>query len=281
LNKAIELARGSYLIIMNVNDRFEQFDLKKHINFLERNPDIPVMMTDIEYADHVYPNWLEGGVLSLDAYLKKTFLESEYLEFHSLGVLHQHIFRTRVIRDYGIKFDPTLPRTTDRVFTAEVIEAGGGKFYYSNRSMVKWQLNNARYHFNVHNKIKEFNFEDVWVNEYKANTKLASIAGISYGDILKSQLTLASFFLYRKKFRKVKSAFSPTETTLDGIEVPTSPVFFSYLKAMAELNGTPINYMSVKFTGFCRMLNWYLRSLKLSNQNQRSLKGLITPAQLN
>lgn len=274
-NKVIELTKGDYLIIMNVNDRFVEFDVTKYIKYLEANKNIPVLLTDVQFADHIYPNWMEEGLVDLNKYLKKTLLETEYLEFHSLGIFQQHIFRTKSISDHHIRFDPKIPRTTDRVFTAEVIKAGGSTFYYTPHSMVSWHLNPNRYHYNVHIDSKDFNFEELWVNEYKANLTTAKLGNISLKQILISQLIYASFNMQIKRLRWLKDKILQSDTPTLGMEIPTSSIFFAYLKVIAEVNDISINYASVKIIALKRAINWYLRSLNLRKKNIRTLKGII------
>ena len=279
-NKVIELTRGDYLIIMNVNDRFLNFDVKKHIQYLEHHPEISMVLTDIKFEDHIYPNWLESGVINLEAYLKKTFLDPEYLEFHSVGVLHQHIFRTKLIIDHNIRFDVQIPRTTDRVFTAEIIKSGGGMFYYSPNAMVSWHINKNRYHYNVHIKPEDFNFSELWINEYKANVQLARLGHIPYKEVLKSQLILASFFMQVKQLRALKNKIFKTQTPTKGMEVPTASIFYAYLKTMAEFNEVSINYYAVKAIALWRTVSWYMRSINLYKKNKRSLKDIIKLVEL-
>jgi len=279
-NKVIELAKGDYLIIMNVNDRFAEFDINKYLNYLEVNKKISVLLTDIKFSDHIYPNWIEEGIIGLEDYLKKTILEPEYLEFHSLGILHQHVFRTKSIIDNCIWFDPKIPRTTDRVFVAEVIKAAGGFFYYTPHTMVSWHLNSNRYHYNVHGHSKDFNFEELWVNEYKANSRIAELGNISLKQILNIQLIYASFNIHIKRLRWLKDKLLRTDTPTSGMEIPTSSVFFAYLKTMAQLNNVSINYHSVKIIALKRAVSWYLRSLNLYKKNRRTLKGIIQEVQM-
>jgi len=280
-NRTLALMKGEYLIMMNVNDRFLKFDLKKHLEYLDRHPEIPMILTNIDFADHTYPDWQEYGILPLEAYLKKTFLDPEYLEFHSLGVLHQHIFRGKTIQDKNLQFDPQIPRTTDRVFVAEIVASGGGYFYYSNQSMVSWHLNSNRYHFSIHNNKVNFNFEELWHNEYQANIRMAELANIPLKDILQSQLILARFFMIIKFLRGIKNRLQRTKTQRPGMEVPTSAVFYYYLKTMTELHGLKINYTLIKTYALQRVWRWYLRSLHVYPKNKRSVGEIINKVELN
>lgn len=276
-DKVVELSKGEYLIIMNINDRFMPVNLSRHIQYLNANPGTTMVLTNMQFTDHVYPNWIEEGVLHIDDYLKKTFLETEYLEFHSLGILHQHILRTEAIVAHQIKFDAQIPRTTDRVFIGELIKAGDGNFYYSKDVMVRWNLNNNRYHFSVHNNLDKFDFNQLWFNEYAANVQLAKICGISLRAILKSQLISASFNIQVKWLRKLKNKLLKSNKGFEGLEVPTAAVFYAYLKTVAELNNLTINYFQVRWQGFARAINWYSRSLGLAPKNKRTLKDIIKP----
>lgn len=274
-DKVVELAQGEYLIIMNSNDRFLPIDTGKLIRYLNSHTEIAMVLTDMQFADHVYPNWAEEGIVDMNSYLEKTFLDTEYLEFHSLGVLHQHILRTADIVDNQIKFNPEIPRTTDRVFIGEVIKAGGGKFYYSKNVMVSWHLNNSRYHFSVHNNPGSFSFNQLWLNEYIANVQLAKIGNITYKNILQSQLVLAKFYMQVRWLRKVKDKLLNSHTPTNSMEIPTASAFYAYLKTKAHLNKIAINYISVSCKSLLRALNWYLRSIGLARKNKRSLQGII------
>ncbi|MGI4751206.1 MAG: glycosyltransferase family 2 protein [Janthinobacterium lividum] len=274
-NKVIELAQGDYLIIMNVNDRFVDFEARKVLEYLNHHPEVPMILSDIQFEDHIYPNWIECGLLNLETYLKKTFLDTEYLEFHSVGILQQHIFRTKVIVDNCIQFNPRIPRTTDRVFVGQVVAAGGRNFYYINKTMVTWHLSPNRYHYQIHNNKNHFNFEELWVNEYEANIQLADLGKISYKAYLKSQLISAKFYMHVKHLRYLKDKILRTNTPTNGMEIPTAAIFYSYLKTMAELNHVSINYVVLNVTALKRAITWYLRSINLYKKNRRSLKGLI------
>jgi len=279
-NKVIDLAEGDYLIIMNVNDRFIDFEAPKYIRYLDNNPQIPMILTDIQFEDHMYPNWIEYGLVNLEEYLKKTFLDPDYLEFHSIGLLHQHIFRTKVIMDNNIRFDVKIPRTTDRVFAGEVVKTGGGIFYYMNKSMVSWHLNKNRYHYNVHSNHKSFNFSELWMNEYEANVQLAEIGNISYKEVLQSQLILAGFFMHIKKLRALKNKILRSKTPTKGMEIPTAAIYYAYVKTMAESNKVSINYSYVKATALWRVIRWYLRSLHLYKKKERLLGDIIKTVEI-
>jgi glycosyltransferase involved in cell wall biosynthesis len=277
-NRAIELSTGKYLIIMNVNDRFLKFDIHNYLLYLDNHPEIPMVFADIQFKETIYPNWLESGVISLEAYLKKTFLDRDYLEFHSVGILHQHIFKRSVITENNIRFDSKLPRTTDRVFVGEVVKAGGGNFYYTNKPMVSWHLNQLRYHNTVHND-KEFNFNELWINEYEANLRLSQIGNIPFQDFLKSQLTLASSYTHKKRFRNLTNGIFKLKPTHIGMEFPTAAIYYEYLKAIARLNGVSINHLMVSSVGFMLVIKEFLTHHGWRNKHPRSIKGLLTVAE--
>lgn len=274
-NRAVELSRGEFLILMNVNDRFLEFDAMKHIDFLLRNPEVALVLTDIEFKDAFYPNWQESGVVGLKAYLHKTFLDDNYLEFHALGVLHQHIFRTLLIKDHKISFDPKLPRTTDRVFVGEVIIAGGGYFLYSSKPMVKWQLNTNRYHYQVHINEKSYNFQELWVNEYEANLKLSKMGDIQFEHFLKSQLVLSSSYRYKMRFRDFKINWLRSEADPIGLEFPTASVYYSYLYAIAALNKISITPIGISLRGLLIVIKEFLIYHGLMDKPARTIKDII------
>jgi glycosyltransferase involved in cell wall biosynthesis len=274
-NKAIELSYGQFLILMNVNDRFLDFDIRPHINHLLNNPKAALVLTDIEFKDSIYPKWEESGLIDLKAYLRKTFLEDQYLEFHSVGVLHQHIFRTRLIKEHRIKFDAGLPRTTDRVFVGELIAAGGGYFYYTNQSMVKWQLNTGRYHYKVHINEAGFSFQELWVNEYEANLKLSKIGDISFEHFLKSQLILSSSYVYKMRFRELKMFLLRRDEAPIGLEFPTASVYYAYLSAIASLNKIRLMHFQIKLRGFLIVLKEFLTHHQLLVKPARTIKEII------
>jgi glycosyltransferase involved in cell wall biosynthesis len=274
-NRAIELAKGEFLILMNVNDRFLDFEAWKYIHCLIRHRSVSLILTDMQMRDQIYPAWLESGQLKLKDYLKKTFLEPNYLEFHSVGILHQHIFRTQLIIDHSIRFDPSLPRTTDRVFVGQVIEAGGGGFYYINKPMVKWQPNNNRYHHHTHNDKDNFNFQELWGNEYRANLQLAQLAEIPFHEFLKSQLTLTSSYIFKKKLRTLRKKLSRKAVDFEGLEFPTSSSYYQYLSEIAKSEKIPLNFFSIQFTGFWLVLKEYLIWHKIMRKQPRTLSEII------
>ena len=274
-NKAIELSGGEFLILMNVNDRFLEFDAKKHMVYLLRNPEIGMILTDIEFKDTVYPNWEESGIVNLKAYLQQTFLEDKYLEFHSVGVLHQHIFRTRLIKDHQIRFDPLLPRTTDRVFVGELVTAGGGNFLYSNKTMVKWQLNTGRYHYQVHIDERGFNFQELWVNEYEANLKLSKMGDILFEHFLQGQLVLAISYHYKMRFREFRIKRLGDNKESIGLEFPTASVYYSYLSVIASLNNISIVHTRIKLRGLFIVVKEFLIYHRLRAKPARTIKDII------
>jgi glycosyltransferase involved in cell wall biosynthesis len=273
-NKAIELSRGEFLILMNVNDVFMEFDMRNYLHYLSRYEEVSLVLADMEFKEDVYPNWKECGVFDLSDYLRKTFLDINYLEFHSVGVLHQHIFRTAHIIKNHIRFDPKLPRTTDRVFVAQLVKAGGGKFYYTNKRMVSWRLNSSRYHYNVHINKNTFNFEQLWVNEYEANRELAEIAQIPLKAFLISQLTLARSYTYKDRLATFRDRFVSNKMGRSGMEFPTACIYYEYLATVARLNGIRLNYYPIKFNGFLIVLKEFLRYHKIMSRKERSLKDI-------
>ncbi|MEJ7559240.1 MAG: glycosyltransferase family A protein [Pedobacter sp.] len=279
-NKAIELSKGEFLILMNVNDIFLTFDIRKYLQYLSRNEQISMVLADMEFKEDVYPNWKECGVFDLNDYLKKTFLDVNYLEFHSVGVLHQHIFRTASIVKNNIWFDPKLPRTTDRVFVAQLVKASGGSFYYTNNRMVSWRLNSGRYHYNVHINQNTFNFEQLWVNEYEANRELAEIAQIPLKGFLISQLTLASSYTYKDRLATMRDRIVSKKSGRSGMEFPTACIYYQYLLTIARLNGLRLNYYLIKLNGFLIVLKEFLRHHKVIGHKERSLKDMVVPTEL-
>jgi glycosyltransferase involved in cell wall biosynthesis len=279
-NKAIELSKGEFLILMNVNDIFLEFDVKKYLGFLSCHDEISMVLTDMAFENAVYPSWNESGVVNLVDYIRKTFLDKQLLEFHSVGVLHQHIFRTNHILKYGIKFNKELPRTTDRVFAAELTTAGGGKFYYTNKCLTSWRLNSRRYHYTVHLDKKSFDFEELWVNEFKANHAVANTAQISMKDFLVSQLTLASSYIYKFRLAELSDTLRRRKSPRSGMEFPTAGIFYEYLATIARLNGIRINYSSIKFTGLLLVIKEFLRHHKVIEQKERSIKDIVFPTEL-
>jgi GT2 family glycosyltransferase len=83
-DKVVRLAKGEYLILMNVNDRFLSFDVRKYIRYLDRNTNISMLLADINIvypeSAHLFPNFKECGVINLSDYLVKTFLDPKYME---------------------------------------------------------------------------------------------------------------------------------------------------------------------------------------------------------
>jgi glycosyltransferase involved in cell wall biosynthesis len=279
-NKAIELSKGEFLILMNVNDVFLEFDIRKYLKYLSCHEDISMVLADMEFKDDIYPNWKECGVFDLNDYLRRTFLDVNYLEFHSVGVLHQHIFRTAQILENNIRFDPKLPRTTDRVFVAQLVKAGGGSFYYTNKRMVSWRLNSGRYHYNVHINKNTFNFEQLWVNEYEANRELAEIAQIPLKSFLVSQLTLASSYTYKDRLATLRDRFVSKKIGRSGMEFPTACIYYQYLATVARLSGISLNYYPIKLNGILIVLKEFLRHHKIMSHKERSLKDIAVPTEL-
>lgn len=275
-NRVLRLARGEFLILMNVNDRFLHFNLLKYVNYLKNHPEIPLVMSDVLFEGYQYPNWKEEGVINLNAYIRKAFLNINYLEFHALGVLQQHIFRTRVIREHRLKFDPVIPRTTDRVFIAQVIKKGGGLFLYTAQPVVSWRLNAGRYHHQVHAGSAGFNFDELWGNEYRANTQVARIAGIPYTNMLQSQLVLASFMMLAQKVRKMKAVLLHRPITDTGMEISTAHLYYRHLKQMAVQRKIRAPYWLINMLTLRRAAMWFLKPAN-SRKKNRTIKDITVP----
>lgn len=274
-NKVILNAAGEFLLIMNSNDRFVEFEMGRYLEVLKQQPEIALLFTDIKFSDHVYPAWNQEGVFRLNSYLRKTMLETEYLEFHSLGLLQQHVFRTEQLKAFNILFDPSIPRTTDRVFVAEAIKAGGGCFYYVPKVMVSWHMSNQRYHHNVHQG-GQFNFEELWGNEFRANMSLAKLADIPPQDMIQAQLKSAAFHSTIAKLRSMKEKYLRQPIRKEGLEIPTAKFFYKFLKNTALLEKIRINPFEARLQAILRVAKWYLRSLKIINYNPRSLSEIIS-----
>jgi glycosyltransferase involved in cell wall biosynthesis len=273
-NEVIRNASGEFLLIMNSNDRFVNFEVSSYLGLLKRQPEIALLFTDIKFTDHVYPAWKEEGTFQLNSYLRKTMLDTEYLEFHSLGLLQQHIFRTGQLRTFKILFDPSIPRTTDRVFVGEAIKAGGGSFYYVPKAMVCWHMSDQRYHYGVH-KGGQFNFDELWGNEFRANMALAKLADIPPIAMIQAQLKSAAFHSTIAKLRHVKEKYFRQPSRQDGLEVPTAKFFYSFLKQTALRDNVRISPLSACLIAIIRVARWYFRSLKVIRYNSRSLSSII------
>jgi glycosyltransferase involved in cell wall biosynthesis len=271
-NKVLDLAQGEFLILMNVNDRFFNYDSPKYLSLLKKHPEVALVMNDVLFENYQYPNWTENGIIDLNAYIEKTFLGTGYLEFNSLGVLQQHIFRTQIIKDHKIEFDPQIPRTTDRVFIAQTIKNGGEKFFYSACPIVNWHLNENRYHNQIHNSLTHL--DELWGNEYKANIEVARIAEVSYVNILKSQMLLASFMRFANGLRNLKRRVFKITSADKGVEISTAYHYYNHLKAMARLNHISPNYLLINILAFKRAATWFLRSLNVFEKKPRTIKDI-------
>ena len=275
-NLALDLCEGEFLILMNVNDRFLAFDIQVPLQVLKANRQVTMVLTDYMQKELAYPNWREKGYIKLTDYIKATFLDERILEFYSLGILHQHIFRTDLIRNASIYFDPKMPRTTDRVFVGKVAAAGGNLIYYHNQGMVEWRLNKNRYHFAAHINKKSFNLEELWLNEYEANFHLCKLAGINQKDFLKSQLALASRYVHKNWLYNLRNKLYTRKETREGLEFITARIYLEYVKAICAMNNIKFNYSSLKIKAFFAVLREFLVFHKVLRKN-RSLKKVIQP----
>jgi glycosyltransferase involved in cell wall biosynthesis len=277
-NKVIELSQGKYLIHMNVNDRFMEFDVKKHLNYMDAHPEVSLIMTDILNVfngfESTYPNWDESGQVRFNDYITHTFLNTDYLEFHSLGVLHQHIFRTEYITNHNIWFDPALPRTTDRVFVGEILKLNSDILYYTNEVMVRWQLNDSRFHNNIHLNYKNFDMNMLWLNEYKANLKVAELAGISFKEFLRSQIVWSKFYNYRYKLRTVQKKLGAKIGDV-ALEEATAGLYCCYIYTQAKLNDINFSQYEGNRIAMTKVLNMPLKKFKLAKGVSRSLNNIL------
>ena len=278
-NKVIDLSKGDYLILMNANDRFVDFDIKTYLNYLDQNPEMSLVMSDIinvyPLVTYLYPEWKESGVFKFDSYIKETFLNPDVLEFYALGVLHQHIFRSETIKMYNIKFDDLIPRTTDRVFVAEVITKGNSKFYYTGKAMVKWVSNEYRYHFAAQQNLKNFDFNALWLNEYKANLKLTTLAGISLKDFLKSQAMYAKYMHYAYQIKKVVDFVKRKERPTAELEEVSALAYYYYILVQCDVNQIKLSLFNTDLPAWKKKIIKPLRRFKIVKKASRSMPKVI------
>ncbi|RYY06688.1 MAG: glycosyltransferase family 2 protein [Sphingobacteriaceae bacterium] len=277
-NKVIDQAKGDYLILMNANDRFVDFDLKRWISYLDKNPETSLVMSDIinvyPLVTYAYPEWKENGVFKFDTYIKESFLNPDILEFYSLGVLHQHIFRLKTIKESNIQFDEKIPRTTDRVFVAEVIAKGNSTFYYTGQAMVKWVSNEHRYHFAAQQNLKNFDFNALWLNEYKANLALTTLAGISIKDFLKSQAMYAKYMYHTYKLKQAVD-FVKRKAPSAELEEVSAIAYYYYIKVQCDVNNIKLNFLDTDFPALKKKLIKPLRRFKLLRKADRSMEKAL------
>lgn len=277
-NKVIEQAKGDYLILMNANDRFVKYDVKAWISYLDANPEMSLVMSDIinvyPLVTYAYPDWKESGVFKFDAYIKESFLNPDVLEFYSLGVLHQHIFRLETIKKHNIRFDELIPRTTDRIFVAEVITKGNSKFYYTGKAMVKWVSNENRYHFAVQQNLKNFDFNALWLNEYKANLALTKLAGISLKDFLKSQAMYAKYLHHAYKLKQAVD-FVKRKAASAELEEVSAIAYYYYVKVQCDVNNIKLSFLETDIPALKKKIIKPLRRFKLLKKSERSMRKAL------
>ncbi len=273
-NKVIELAKGEYLILMNVNDRFAEFDIRTYLNYLDANPQMGLIMSDIinqyPHVTYAYPAWKESGVFNFSTYIRESFLNPDVLEFYSLGVLHQHIFRLSVINDNKIRFDDLIPRTTDRLFVAEVITKGNSQFLYTGKAMVKWVANEYRFHFAAQQNKSNFDFNALWLNEYKANLKLTAMAGIPLQDFLNSQAMYAKYLYYAYRIKNAVDFVKRKEPTAE-LEEVSALAYYHYVKVQARVNKLRLNFVYVEFNALRKKFIKPLRRFRLIGKSARAM----------
>ena len=277
-NKVIELAKGDYLILMNVNDRFNKFDIRTYLKYLDENPEVSLVMSDIinryPHVTYAYPAWKESGVFDFSTYIKESFLNPDVLEFYSLGVLHQHIFRLKTIINNNIRFDDLIPRTTDRLFTAEVITKGNSRFLYTGKAMVKWVANDYRFHFAAQQNKSSFDFNALWLNEYKANFKLATMAGILLKDFLNSQAMYAKYQHYAYRIKSAVDFVKRKEPTAE-LEEVSALAYYHYIKVQARVNKLRLDIFHVELNALRKKFIKPLRRFRIINKQNRLMPGVI------
>lgn len=273
-NKVIEVSKGTYLILMNVNDRFVNFDTKTYLNYLDKNPEMSLVMSDIiniyPDATYNYPEWNESGIFKFQPYIRETFLNQDIVEFYSLGVLHQHIYRLETIKKHNIKFDDQIPRTTDRVFVAEVICKGNFSFYYTAKPMVTWVSNDKRFHFAAEQNLKSFDFNALWINEYKANLALATMADISLKDFLQSQAIRAKYLDYTFKLKRTVNKVY-TKNAPPKLEEVTALAYYYYILAQCQVNNIQLDLLKINAIALNKKIKKPLRRFKLLKKANRTM----------
>lgn len=141
--------------------------------------------------------------------------------------------------------------------------------------MVSWHLNQMRYHNTVHNE-REFNFDELWINEYEANLKLSRIGNIPFRDFLKSQLTLANSYTHKRRLRSLTDRIFGSRPSRIGMEFPTATIYYEYLKTIAKLNEVSINHLLINSTGFLLVIKEFLTHRGWRSKHPRSIKNLLT-----
>jgi len=212
-NRCLELANGKYLLFLFTNDELHsKNEIHKAIDILEKIPKVSLVFGDIFYMygkkKMIAPNYTIEFYGELKDYVKKTFLDLK--NFGSFLVLQQQIIRTEIIKKHQIRFISKYPRTTDRVFTFNVISNGTGCFYYIPNTFTIWHLTPYRFHFQVH----ENPFVDpdlLWMNELWANRYILQRSGfdekIIFLNFINYFILLLLNYLIKFKIHNLKHWF--------------------------------------------------------------------------
>ncbi|MGE0588243.1 MAG: glycosyltransferase family 2 protein [Cyclobacteriaceae bacterium] len=234
-NKCIDLARGRYLMFLFANEEVhEEADLKTDVDMLEQNHGVSLIMKDIDYRypDYCYRLFNIPGThcFSLTAYTDY-FLRRRLL-FICFGIPQQMIFRLSTLREHGLRYDPTLARTADRVFNFQVMKASiDSSFIYRNIPNVIWNLDSGRFHFQMHQSFENLDFNSIWAQEFSANRAIMLELGYSEFEILNIHLSQC---ISIKLYAKLKGFKNKEQVLVD--------MFIGYLKAYSRINGVKTNF---------------------------------------
>lgn len=231
-NKCLELADSKYILFLFSNDEISETNniaviINEHFN------KYPTVMFNTLYRgnskEHVYYSYNEGEI-RYDIFIKEYFIKRPT----SFGILQSHLFDLETMKTFGIKFDQTIDRTTDRVFISDVISTKG-IFYYSNNINTIWNLDEGRYHYNVHEKINAndlyLKLEKIWIQEMKADVIILSK---TFGF----EKSLEIFFLYiNRLYYSLKNVNFLKFGINKNIEFLTLKIFIPYLDIYLYLSG--------------------------------------------
>src|SRR3989338_5859094 len=170
-NKAIELAKGDYLIFLFSNDKlYPKNNIGKMIKLLDENKDVSFVQS--RYAKEsgkrlfqMQKNRPIGYVNSKD-FIKKA-VEHNNLVFAPLQTI---IFRRKYI---NIKFYKDFPISTDQIF-AMILGLKRSKIFFNKVNQVIWKEEGKRFHYKIKHKdnFKERLFYFNIINKYLDASKL-------------------------------------------------------------------------------------------------------------
>jgi glycosyltransferase involved in cell wall biosynthesis len=204
LNRAFELANGSYIARMDADDRSFNQRFEKQIEYLEENTQIGVLGT----------GFISFGNVNEQVIYKSTHQEIRWMQLYECHILHPSVMiRTSVYRDHEFSFNPQFAHCEDYELWARMSQKVQFAnlqeplvYYRDSDSNISNTYTETQYHNSI--IVRQYLFSCIGVKEV-SKKEIQLFENTSYynypNDI--SSLTLLGDFLEKMDFANKSSKY--------------------------------------------------------------------------